>query len=34
MIPMREPFNDARRNLISSIMLASQLELCEVGGLG
>jgi len=30
MIPMREPFNDARRNLISSIMLASQLELCEV----
>jgi len=30
MIPMREPFNDARRNLISSIMLASNLELCEV----
>mmetsp|Transcript_4821 Transcript_4821/g.11772 ORF Transcript_4821/g.11772 Transcript_4821/m.11772 type:complete len:432 (+) Transcript_4821:95-1390(+) len=29
-IPMREPFNDARRNLIASIMIASQLELSEV----
>lgn len=29
-IPMREPFNDARRNLIASIMFAVQLELSEV----
>ena len=29
-IPMVEPFNDARRNLIASIMFASQLELSEV----
>eukprot|EP00965_Chrysotila_dentata_P105018 3469246-Pleurochrysis_carterae.AAC.1 len=29
-IPMCEPFNDARRNLIASIMFASQLELSEV----
>lgn len=30
MIPMREPFNDARRNLISSIMLAGSSQSCEV----
>lgn len=29
-IPLCEPFNDARRNLIASLMFASQLELCEV----
>ena len=30
MIPMREPFNDARRNLISSIVLAGSSQSCEV----
>jgi len=30
MIPLCEPLNDARRNLIASLMFASQLELCEV----
>jgi len=29
-IALREPFNDARRNLIASIMFASQLDLAEV----
>ena len=30
MIPLCEPFNDARRNLIASVIFASTLELCEV----
>ena len=29
MIPLCEPFNDARRNLIASVIFASTLELCE-----
>lgn len=30
-IPMCEVYNDARRNLIVSVMFAAQLELSEVG---
>jgi hypothetical protein len=34
MIPLAEVYNDARRNLVISMVFAAQLELCEVCAAG